>query len=147
MFRAIKRFFSKKVKAPNFNFVISEAHDDYHLQVPGSELGNLTIYYCTPTGCIDLATSNIISEYTVEVVIRDRVEFKQTYNLGQPGFGRFRIYANGTENHVLGGYRPKCTNPAFVIRVTSPDANGYKQCGRMKLIIDGTLKQASCGDC
>lgn len=161
MFKFLRRFLSgeRKTQKPNvkptislankpkpkYSFVISEAHDDYHLQIPGTELGNLTIYYCTDEKCVDLATSRAISQYSVDVIVSKKRVFRQTYKLGDPGFGRFRIYANGTEESVLGGYRPKCTNPVFKIRVSSPDAPEYTQCGRMKLMDDGTLKKGSCG--
>lgn len=145
MIKSIRRFFSRKKKAKaGFEFVISEQHDDYHLQIPGTELGNLTIYYCTPSGCIDLATSRAISEYTVEVLVNEKVDYTRSWKYGDRGFGRFRIYANGTEQNVLGGYRAKCQNPFFQIRVTSPDTNGYTQKGRMKLMDDGTLKDGKC---
>lgn len=129
-------------------FVITENHDDYHLQVPGTELGNLTVYYCTDKGCTDLATDqSVITEYTVEILVDDILKFKETWTAGEEDFGRLRIFADGTETSPYRAYRPECFNPAFKVKVTSPQTGEYTQCGRMKLIDDGTLPAGSCGSC
>lgn len=128
-------------------FVISEAHDDYHIQVPGGSLGELTIFYCSGNGCVDLAIDAVVSQYQVDVIHGTDTLHTSIHLAGEPDFGKFRIYANATEESEFGGYRPQCTSDEFTVAVSSDSAEGYQQCGRIKLNTVPGILDTQCGEC
>lgn len=140
----------EKIEGGLEGFVISENPDSYDLVQLSSglnELGNLTIYYCTDNSCTDLADSDLISEYTVEILHGSELRYSEVDVLGDDCFGRFRIFAGVDETDDCGGYTPECGVNRFRLVTTSPDAEGYEHCAEPKVHASAGFPNTFCGSC